>query len=421
MSDEGLTQTPAVFSSKERAALVAKALSEAARRARFSTKKRRSLTAGNYRAKRGVRFARLLRIWSFVAIVAVPSLVSAIYLTFIASDQYTAEARFTVRGGMPTSMGNMGGLASAPGMLIVQDTQIILNYMLSRAMVLALDKSVGLARLYRKPDIDFLSRLKKDASIEKMVAYWKRHLTLQVQMPAGIVIFTVSAFSPDDAVTISRAALDASEHLVNDMNKSMVADAVSLASAERERAETNLSATRSDLEKARNAEGILSAELATSALTGLMSQVKGELIKLQEEYEAQRQFVSADAPQLKSMQTKIDAAKQELAKLQSQMTSDDAMPDNSDKVLAGSMSRLDYAKLNNTIAEGIYTGSLAALEQAHLASELKLMYINTFIQPLPADQARYPTRVLDMIFITGGGLAIWGAMLFAIKLVKGML
>lgn len=421
MSDEGLTQTPAVFSSKERAALVAKALSEAARRARFSTKKRRSLTAGNYRARRGERLVRLLRLWTFIAIVAVPSLVSAVYLFFIASDQYTAEARFTVRGGMPGAMSGMGGLASAPGMLIVQDTQIILNYITSRAMVAALDKSVGLERLYRKPDVDFLSRLKKKASIEKTVAYWKRHVALQVQMPAGIVVFTVSAFSPEDAVTISRAALDASERLVNEMNKSMISDAVSLASAERERAEANLSTTRSDLEKARNAEGILSADLATNALTNLMSQVKGELIKLQEEYEAQRQFVTADAPQLKSMQTKIDAARQELGKLQGQMTSDDNAPDNAGKVLAGSMSRLDYAKLNNTIAEGIYTGSLAALEQAHLASELKLMYINTFIQPLPADQPRYPTRMLDMTFILGGGLAIWGAVLFAIKLGKGML
>ena len=421
MSDEGLIETPAVFSSKERAALVAKALSEAARRARFSTKKRRSLTAGTYRAKRGERLMRLLRIWTFVGIVAVPSCVAAVYLSFIASDQYTAEARFTVRGGIPGGMNGMGSLASAPGMLIIQDTQIILNYMTSRAIVAALDKSIGLRRFYTNPDIDFLSRLKKNASIEKSVAYWKRHVSLQVQMPAGIVIFTVSAFSPEEAVTISRAALEASERLVNDMNQSMVSDAVSLASAERVRAEGNLSRTRSDLENARNAEGILSADLATSALTGLMSQVKGELIKLQEEYEAQRQFVTADAPQLKSMKTRIDAAKQELGKLQSQMTSDDNAADSTEKVLAGSMSRLDYAKLNNTIAEGIYTGSLAALEQAHIASELKLMYINTFIQPMPADQPRYPTRTLDMILITGGGLAIWGAVLFALKLAKGML
>jgi capsular polysaccharide transport system permease protein len=421
MSDEGLTQAPAVFSSKERAALVAKALSEAARRARFSTKKRRSMTAGNYRAKRGERLLRLLRIWTFVGIVAIPTIVSAIYLVFIASDQYTAEARFTVRGGMPSSMGSMGSLASAPGMLIVQDTQIILNYILSSAMIAALEKKVDLQRLYSRPDIDLLSRLKKNASAEKTLTYWKRHVSLKVQMPAGIVVFTIRAFSPQDAVTLSRAALDASEQVVNDINKAMLADAVSLASAERERAEANLSKTRSDLEKARNAEGILNADLATSALTGLMSEVKGQLVKLQEEYDAQRRFVSADAPQMKSMETKIEAAKQELAKLQDQMTGNGEDDDSGEKVLAGSMSRLDYAKLNNTIAEGIYAGSLAALEQAHLASELKLMYINTFIQPEAPDQSSAPWRGFDMILIVGGALAVWGAVLFGLKLAKGMI
>ena len=104
MSDEIVGQTPAVFSSKERAALVARALSEAARRARFSTKRKRSLTSSGVRQRRGARVLRLLKIWSFFGIVAVPVVVYAGYLFFIATPQYTAEARFTVRGGMPAGI-----------------------------------------------------------------------------------------------------------------------------------------------------------------------------------------------------------------------------------------------------------------------------------------------------------------------------
>src|SRR5271165_5707006 len=35
--------------------------------------------------------------FSFIALVIVPSLVSTLYLAFVASDQYAAEARFAVR------------------------------------------------------------------------------------------------------------------------------------------------------------------------------------------------------------------------------------------------------------------------------------------------------------------------------------
>ncbi len=416
MSDEGLTQAPTVFSSKERAALVAKALSEAARRARFSTKRRRSLTASGFRARRGERLFKLLRILSFIVVVVVPSLVAAGYLLFIASDQYTAEARFTVRGGLPPSMDTIGALTGAPPVLIIQDTQIIMNYLVSRGMVEALNKSVGLEHLYQDPDADFLSRLKQDPSIEKMVKYWKRHLDLSVQVPSGIVVMTVKAFSPDAAVKIADGALAASEALVNDMNDKMRNDAVSLAETERQRAQDNLARARAALERARNEEGILNANTASLAVSELMTQVQGQRLKLQQDYDAQRRFVRADAPQLRNLQTRIDAATIEVTKLQGQMTQSGG---GKDTALSGSISRLDYASLENVIAEKIYAGSLSALEHVRLASETKLMYINTFVQPVAAQDASYPKRPLDMLLVVAACMAVWGVVLGLLTLARG--
>ncbi len=418
MSDEGLTQAPAVFSSKERAALVAKALSEAARRARFSTKRRRSMTASGFRARRGERLFKLLRILSFIVIVVVPSLVAAGYLLFIASDQYTAEARFTVRGGVPPSMDTIGTLTGAPPVLIIQDTQIIMNYLVNRGVVEALNKSIGLEHLYQDPHADFFSRLKPDPSIETMVKYWKRHLDLSVQVPSGIVVMTVKAFSPDAAVKIADGALAASEALVNDMNDKMRNDAVSLAETERQRAQDNLARARAALERARNEEGILNANTASLAVSELMTQVQGQRIKLQQDYDAQRRFVRADAPQLRNLQTRIDAATTEVAKLQGQMTQ--ASPSSGkDTTLSGSISRLDYASLENVIAEKIYAGSMAALEHVRLASETKLMYINTFVQPVAAQDASYPKRPLDMLIVVAACMAVWGVVLGLLTLARG--
>ena len=364
MSDEGVTQTPAVFSSKERAALVAKALSEAARRARFSTKRRRNLTASGFRARRGERVFKLFRLLSFIAVVVLPCLVGSGYLFFMASNQYVAEARFTVRGGMPPSMDSIGSLTGAPAVLIIQDTQIIMNYLVSRSLVESMNKSIDFENLYEKPWVDRFSRLEPNRSIEKVTAYWKRKLDLSVQMPAGIVVMTVKAFTADDAVTVADAALQASEKLVNDMNDQMRNDALSLAETERTRAQDNLAKARAALEKARNDEGMLSAEATSTGLMTLMTQVQGDQIKLQQDYDTQRRYVRADAPQLRSLQSKLDASKIEVAKLQRQMTDQKAVADGKGQALSGSMSRLDYATLENTIAEKIYAGSLAALEHA---------------------------------------------------------
>jgi len=417
MSDEGVVgQTPTVFSSKERAALVARALSEAARRARFSTKRRRSLTSGGVRARRGQRLLRLLKIWTFVGIVAVPSVLFGVYIFLIASPQYVAEARFTVRGGLPAGLDQIGKMTGAPSMLIVQDTQVILNFMQSRAMVESLNKNVDFETLYEAASIDPLSRLKPHQAIERVVKYWKKHIKISVQMPSGIVVFNVRAFSPDDAVKVTSAALEASEQLVNEMNDKMREDAVALAESERERAQASLVTARANLERARNEEGMLSATETSTAMDKLVSGVQADMIKMQQEYDAQRRYVRADAPQLKNLQTKIEASQKEIDSLKAQITRSPTSGDNK-PVLSGAMSRLDNANLENQIAEKIYGASLAGLEQAHLASEAKIMYINTFVKPVAPQQSEYPKRALDMlIFVLGAGvawLAVVGGLIIA--------
>ena len=421
MSDESVThgsagQVPSVFSSKERAALVAKALSEAARRARFSTKSRRGRQGATYRARRSERLARLMQIVSFVILVALPTVTASIYFGLIAASQYTAEARFTVRGGLPTGMEQAGSLSAAPGMLIAQNTQVIMSYVESRALVEDLIKSVGLLGIYQDPNADWFSRLSTHQPIEKIVKFWKKHIDLQVQMPGGIVAMTVKAFKPEDAVTVASAVLASSEKLVNDMNDQMRNDALSLAKKERERAQDGLAKARSDLEKARNDEGMLSASEASTAMLELVTQVRGTLIKQQQEYESMSRFVRAESPQMRNLQTKIDAAKQQVASLEAQMTS--AKPKDNSKVLSGSMSRLDYAQLNNDIAERIYAGALSALEQATLATQIKLMYLNTFVVPVPAEEAKYPRRALDIGLVFGGGAALWAIALGFISLLR---
>ncbi len=408
MSDEIVSQVPAIFSSKERAALVARALSEAARRARFSTKRRQSLTTGSLRERRGAQLLRLFKICSFIGIVAVPSLLYAGYITRIASSQYTAEARFTVRGGLPTSIDQIGKSTGAPNLLIIQDTQVILNFMQSRAMVESLNKAVDYESLFEEPSIDWLSRLKPNQAIEQVLKYWKKHIAVSVQMPSGIVVFTVRAFSPDEAVRISHAALDASELLVNQMNDKMRTDAVALADTERKRAAANMATTRANLERARNEEGILSATDESKGVNTLIEQVQAQTLKLQQEYDSQRRYVRADAPQLKNLQTKIDASDKEVEALRARLTRSGPTTGKGGKsVLSGSMSRLDLANLENSIAEKIYATSLSALEQARLAGESKLMYLNAFVEPVAAEQAEYPKRGLDLSIFVLAAISAW--------------
>ena len=97
-SDDSSALSPAV-GALERAQAVSRALTDAARRARFSVRARQAYRGGSFESRAGAKVMRILAIALFIAMVVVPDLVVSVYLGLIASDQYVSEAKFTVSSG----------------------------------------------------------------------------------------------------------------------------------------------------------------------------------------------------------------------------------------------------------------------------------------------------------------------------------
>lgn len=404
-------------SALERSQLVARALGEAARRARFSTRGRRALAGGGFHARRGERLMRFVAVAGFVVVVVIPSLLGAAYFGFIASNQYVSEARFAVRGGSAPKLDTLGALTGFPSLEIVQDTQIVINYVQSRAIVETLQSEIGLIGMFSRPEIDFVSRLGPDDPIEKVLRYWKSMIDISVQVPAGIVTVLVRAYTPQDSVRIARAVLDASERLVNDMNARMRKDALALTEVEQQRARERLARARAAMEQARNEEGLLSAESALDTQSKLILGERANLLRMQQDYATQRQYVGEAAPQLRALKKRIDAEKDQIAQLEAQLTrrADGA---SGVKVLSSAMNRLQYLDFERGIAEKAYATALSSHERARLASETQLLYINSFVRPMEAEQARYPRRLLTIGIIIAASSAVWGVLMALSILVR---
>ena len=128
---------------------MSQALAEAARRARFSTRSRRALSSGGFHARRGAQAMRVVGWLTFLLIVAAPTVAAAIYYGFIASDQYVTESEFTVMGGFIPAPDSISSMTGIPAAAIVQDTQIVTNYIESRAAVEKLDEALNLRESIR--------------------------------------------------------------------------------------------------------------------------------------------------------------------------------------------------------------------------------------------------------------------------------
>ena len=400
-----------------RAQRVQAALVESVRRARHSSKSRKSYDTGVFARRRGARAVAIAYLLSFVFLLVLPSVAGVIYFAFIASPQYQVETRFTVQGGEARSLDGIGVITGLPSLMIVQDTQIIANFIRSRAMVEELQERIDLRRIYGSKDVDWIARFDDAKPLERLVDYWKSMTDVSIQLPGGILIVTVRAFSAEDALLVGQTVLQLSEKLVNEINQRMLKDNLESAKQELERAASRLSRARQTLETARNSEGILDIGVASRAMTDLVTGLKGDLLKLQQEYASQSKSVSKTAPQMRVLENRIAAVSAQIANLESKMTGQEAAPLGNQR-LSSSYTRFAELELERKIAEQHYSSAVAAVEIARTVTERRLVYLQPFVFPSLPHTAEYPKRSLSILVVVACAFVAWASTVGSIALAR---
>jgi capsular polysaccharide transport system permease protein len=398
----------------ERATQISRALADAARMARFSTRRRGAGSKGGFGARRGEGAIRLVFVAGFIILVAIPTVVAAVYYTFIASNQYVSEARFSVTVAQVPQLDGVASLTGLASMAIVRDTQIVVNFISSRAAVEALEQRIGLRSRFAQPDIDWWARFDSKEPIERLVRYWERKIGASISMPAGIVNLSVRAFSPEDARLIARTVVQICEELINEQNERINRDAIAASTEEVRRAAARLTSARLAMERARTESGVLDTTRAAEGINKLISETRSRLITMQQDYNTQLRFLSAEAPQMKVASERIRALQGQVTELEQRLVN----PTAATQTVSSIMSRFAELELDKQIAERLYATTAAQLEAARLLSEQRRMYLSAFVQPSLPQESREPRRVLSVVLVAFAGLALWGALAGAISLAR---
>lgn len=397
------------LSATEHSRSVAANLSVTARKLRFSTSRRSQLfKAVGLRPRPMQQIIGRAILASIILLLVIPNVASVCYFTFMASDQYQSETRFTVRSSTPAlGGGQLAKVTGLPAAQIVQDTLIVTNFIKSKDMVATLQGKVDFQKLYGNSSIDPVARLKQDASSEKLLKYWEDMVAVKVDPNSGIVTVKVRAFSAVDAQKVLQEVVKASEGVVNDVNNRIWHDVIATAQTNLDNAKDQLQKARDRLLAARNQTGVLSVEGSSTVLTNLISSVRKEQIDLQQRYDAQLGTVSANAPQMRVLKREIDSRQAQLDQLNSQIAGQSKSAQN----LADVSVDMSQRELEQTLAEQQFAISMKTLEQVRFVSKQQLLYLDTFLAPDLPDEAEYPQRLLWMSGIFGATLVIWGAAL----------
>lgn len=382
------------------AAAISRALRRAARQARQPTP---LIVGGGVPVRRGDRAFRLGIVASFIVVVFIPALVAGVYWGLIASPQYATEAKFTLRSNEPSGLGAIGSLIGLPTSQQAQDTQILISYMQSPALLKDLGATIDLRSIYSAPSIDYLSRLTTDPPIEELEKYWKKYMDVHEEVASsGIVTVNVRAFTPQDSEKIVKETVRLSEDVVNELADRPRRNALADAKLELTRAEEALQQATLAMRDARNFEGVLDADASAEAINKVVSALRLELA----ESEGALSVLGAeaqDAPQARVYNARISKLKEEIDTFNGQIAESGGSTS-----MADHLSALSLVQTQLNAARQRYTAASLDYQAARVDMETQRTYVVAFLQPVLAQKSTYPRRGLQWLFIAGPMLLLWG-------------
>lgn len=351
--------------------------------------------------------ARLsLRLFSFVALVALPTALAASYYFAVAADQYVAEFRFTLSSADAPRLDPVSLLAGNPAQSpAALESQILVQYITSRAIVDRIDASLDLRRFFSPPEADWWSRLSQPASIEELVRYWRGQVDPFYDPANGTVVVRARAFAPAEALRLSEAIVAACEKLVNELSLRARNDALHHAEAELARTEARLKSVLGEIRAFRDREGLIDPAKTAEASGLLATRLRDELIKAKAELATLRSYMREDAPTVKVLTARIRSLETQRRNLAREMT-------DLDKTRSDTLSRAlgTYEQLESErkFAEAAYHLALRGVDQARANADRQRVFIASFIPPSLPEEALYPRRWRSLGTAALLAFALWG-------------
>jgi len=347
---------------------------------------------------------------SWLMFVLLPTIMVGAYYALIAADQYAVETRFAVRSGNPSISGGILSTLGLTGGNTASDTYIVLEYIHSREILKRIDDQLNLRKLFAKPDGDFYAALDKDTTFEEFVKYWRSMVEVSLDRISYIVTVKVFAFSAEDSRAIAQAILDESERMVNELSERSRADAVAYIQKEVDKAEERLRKIRQQFLQFRSKTQEIDPAKKAQVQVLLIGKLEEQLANLQAKMSEARSYLSANAPTVVFLKNRIAAIKRQIEAEKKKLGGRGNSPRftrGKNENLSKLLSEYEALVVEREFAEKAYVSALAGLEQARLMANRQQRYLATFVRPYMPDEATYPKRIRNTIFIFLGLMLLW--------------
>ena len=347
-----------------------------------------------------------LLFWLFFVI---PLTVGSVYYAKFASKQYESRAHFTIEENGKANVDPLGALTGLAGPVSsTRDALIIKDFIESREVIERTRDDFDFKGLYARKDKDWLSRLEEDASIEDILEYWQKKVTVEFDQSSGIVILSVWAYEREQAVMITNAILKESELLVNNISKKAREDSLVFARQELSMAENNLKQARIKVRVFRDTEKILSPEKDAESKLKLVEHLEAERASAETNLRSLRLSYPEVSAKVHEAKNRVTSIKQQLKMERDRSARSTSSKDA--KTMSAIILKHEELLAEQGFAEKSYEAALLNIEAARIDATKQQRYLSVTVHPiLPEDPAK-PKAPDDYIVLFLACLLLWGIM-----------
>jgi capsular polysaccharide transport system permease protein len=339
----------------------------------------------------------------FIALVLVPTLLTAVYMFAIASDQYISEAHFVVRSATRPNVGGLGALLQGTGLSGIRDESYpVTDFLKSRDALREIVDDVKFRDVVARPGADFLARFPafhQDDTFEELYEHYLKIVSVVHDPASGINTLKVRTFSAGDSQRVAEALLQVSERVVNRLNERALGDAVSLAEQQVEKAEKRSAAAQKALTEYRIAVGVVDTTASAKGFLELIGGLERELVQARAQL-SQMQATSPNSPGAQSIRDRAAAIEQQIAAERRKLVGTDG-------ALVGTFAEFARLTMDAEFAQKAVTATHAMLETARMETLRKQLYLERVVAPNAADLSRYPRRFLSVLTVFGTAMLVY--------------
>lgn len=376
---------------------------------------------------------------SFFLCVLLPITLVIGYLYLIALDQYASRSSFSVRKeSVNATMSLLGGLTNLSSG--TSDIDVIYEYIQSQGLVDLVDKKLDLRQKFSANHAsDPWFTLQENASIEDLVSYWNRMISVQLDQRAGIIRLETRAFTPEDAQAVNAEILQQSSLLIENLSRITQNDAIRFAKDEFDQATERLRKVRLEIAALRRSSRMIDPNADLQSQMGVLNRLEGDLAAALVEQDLLQETSSTNDPRLlqlerriRAIRNRIEAERQALANQNVpdglavdgviDSITDEAMGAITDEPmptdekgtklrvkpeLTSMFSTYEALLVDQQFAERAYVSALASYDEALAEARRKSRYLATHIVPTLAEQPQYPQRFISALVASTLIFLLW--------------